>query len=201
MVNQLFYPTNTFPELDILSDPINFKTIQQEYRNFVHSQQEYDWPERELYESNKEWKVIPIYGFGIWAHEKHFPVLVSLLKSIPTMKTAIFSKLGPYCTTDMHQGWKSLSNHVLRCHLGISVPELSKGRTGVGMLGKFSQSRLGQWTIFDDSYKHCGVNETDEERIVLIVDMKRPKTAPPGISMVEDSPELMKFVNKFKSKK
>jgi len=40
----------------------------------------------------------------------------------PCVRTALFSRLGPGARISSHRGWADLANHVLRCHLGLSVP-------------------------------------------------------------------------------
>lgn len=47
----------------------------------------------------------------------------AVLKKVgPTLRTALFSKLGPGARISSHRGWADLANHVLRCHLGLVVP-------------------------------------------------------------------------------
>jgi hypothetical protein len=57
------------------------------------------------------------------ASEEACPKTVALLKSLPGIRTALFSRLGPKTTLSVHQGWGSLANYVLRCHLPLVVPD------------------------------------------------------------------------------
>jgi aspartyl/asparaginyl beta-hydroxylase (cupin superfamily) len=52
--------------------------------------------------------------------------------------------------------------------------------------------------VFDDSKKHYAFNTTDEERIVLIVDLMRPSHIPIGTAVGEHTPELDAFISRFR---
>jgi hypothetical protein len=105
-----------------------------------------DWPETALYhkEGGMDWKVVPLcYSFPaddarhtVWvgANAERFPRTAALLRRVPGLRTALFSRLGPRTTLSPHQGWAQLSNHVLRLHLGLVVPGASDG----GECGKCS---------------------------------------------------------------
>lgn len=191
-------PYQVFPSLQSLSD--NFETIEKEY--LAGEYRIYDWPEEYLYQKEKghDWKVVPLYGFGIWnkQYTHNFPETIKLLKQIPRLKTAIFSKLGPDTELTKHRGWASLANSVLRCHMGIIVPDpITKGRSGVEVEDEFRQIKKGEWCVFDDSKTHIGINKSKENRVVLLLDIERPWWVKKGESTVENTPELKKFIDKF----
>lgn len=120
------------------------------------------WPERTLYkaEEGHDWKVLPfVYTFPAYAPEKtewvdkncvQCPKTVALLKSLPGIRTALFSRLGPNTTLGVHQGWADLSNHVLRIHLPLTVPE--EGTCGLVVDGETMYHKEGELIIFDDRY-------------------------------------------------
>lgn len=67
------------------------------------------------------------------------------------------------------------TNLRVRCHLGIQVPE-GDCRLRVGNeVGVWKQ---GGCIVFDDYYEHEAWNRTDEDRIVLIVDLWNPAFTP-----------------------
>ena len=125
---------------------------------------------------------------------QYVALLRYLLKSIPNLKTAIFSRLGPHTTLKKHKGWAGLSNHVLRCHMGIEVPI---GKSGISVEDSFRYVRKAKWVVFDDSKDHSGINETDEYRTVLLLDIDRPWWVKNGQSDIPDTPEMKKFIEKF----
>jgi aspartyl/asparaginyl beta-hydroxylase (cupin superfamily) len=200
-VSNRFYddPYQVFPSLQILSD--NFETIEKEYLADTNYKQ-YDWPEEYLYKKEKghDWKVVPLYGFGIWNKQyiNKFPETIKMLRQIPGLRTAIFSKLGPDTELNKHQGWASLANEVLRCHMGIIVPDpITKGRSGVEVEDEFRQIKKREWCVFDDSKTHIGINKSKEDRVVLLLDIDRPWWVKKGESTIADTPELKAFIEKF----
>lgn len=171
-----------------------------------------DWPEYHLYDTKrsesylydterKEWKIIPIYAFGTWSSEytRLCPETTKFLKSLPkdTLKTALFSKLGGNTRLTPHKGWAKLSNYILRCHYPIIVPE-PKDRCYMVVDGDKKYHREGEWIIFDDSKLHYASNDTDSDRYILIIDIKRPDNIREGRSTVTNTKELDDLVSHFK---
>jgi beta-hydroxylase len=169
-----------------------------------------DWPEKYLYQSddingNGDWKIIPFYGFGIWCKKNcfKFPNLTQFLKNIPNLKVALISKLNPNTKLIPHYGWGKHSNNVLRCHYGIFLPkDLTKSYISVsdnnGLTEEIQYHKLNDWIVFDDSKLHYAENKSNEQRIVLIVDIERPNYIKKGKSSVEETSELIEIVNKMK---
>ena len=163
------------------------------------------WPEKHLYRKDMEWKIIPIcYCIPsddpknmIWVEsvEKFIPIIYKFVKSLNNVRTALISKMGKNVKLDNHQGWKCISNHVLRCHFPILVEQ---NKSGVIVSNHKKYHVLGDYILFDDSLIHCGFNESDDERYILIVDFKRPSTVDKGSSDIESSPELLKLANLYK---
>lgn len=50
------------------------------------------------------------------------PATSTLLRRVPNIRTALFSRLGGGSRISGHRGWADLANHVLRCHLPLKVP-------------------------------------------------------------------------------
>lgn len=152
------------------------------------------WPETGLYEKN-QWKIIPIYAFGKWVskYKKYFKNTLNIIEKVPNIETILFSRLESKSIIHPHQGWAKLSNRVLRCHLPLIV---KKGNyIGVNNKKKFHQE--GRLIIFDDSKEHYSVNLSDKDRIVLIIDIKRPIWVKPGISNIPETPQLLKIIDTY----
>jgi len=81
--------------------------------------------------------------------------------------------------------------------LSVGPDTDTKGRSGVAVEDEFRQITKGEWIVFDDSKEHIGVNDTDENRVVLLLDIERPWWVKKGESKVQDTPELLDFVAKF----
>lgn len=168
-----------------------------------------DWPEKHLYQNEHidgTWKIIPFFGFDVWCKKScfKFPKLTKFLKSIPDLKVALISKLSSKTKLFPHYGWGAHSNNVLRCHYGIVLP-LDKSNSYISVSNDETSSeeiqfhKLNDWIVFDDSKLHYAENKSDDERIVLIIDIKRPDYIKKGTSSVEETSELLEVVNKMKA--
>ena len=94
----------------------------------------------------------------------------------------------------------SYSNYIIRCHYGIIIPDncyvyVRDEDTNIEEKHYYKQF---EWLIFDDSKFHYAENSSNKDRIVLILDIERPKNIKIGTSTVEDSSELVEIINQFK---
>lgn len=121
----------------------------------------------------ENWKVIPLLFWGNWKQKnlEQFPETSNVLTSIPHIVSAAFSKLTPHTEIKPHTGD---SNVMYRIHLPIIVPKESKE---LGLKVRDSQIlwEEGVPVAFCDAHKHLAWNLTDEDRIVLILDVIRPE--------------------------
>ena len=190
-----YYPVHTYPYLS---------TIHALRRQIMHELSVIDsgwvdWPERALYATGTDWKVVPLCVFGEWSSSNcaRMPVLTTWLKQVPGVRLSILSRLSAGSKLHPHQGWGKHSNHVLRCHYGLDVPA---DGCFVSVNGAEKQHANDQWIIFDDSELHSARNSstTNRARVVLIVDLERPAHIRPGHSDVEDTSELVAVIDEFK---
>lgn len=109
------------------------------------------------------------------------PVTASVIDTHRTIKTSTglvyFSCLDPRTRVAPHQGPTNLR---LRCHLGLEVPEGCGMRVG-GVTGGW---REGRCTIFDDSFWHEVWNDSDQRRVVLVVDTWHPDLTDDEVSLL-----------------
>lgn len=165
------------------------------------------WPETQHYSvgPNGEitWTVFPLcYCFPAhdvtqrkWVEEtrQFCPRTCDLLESIlgDTLRTALFSRLKPETVLEAHTGWADLANAVLRLHIPLIVPE----GCGTWVDGCVETHQTGRPLLFDDSKIHRAFNyHPTQSRIVLIVDLERPATLPPGRATGGHSDELDQFI-------
>ncbi len=189
--NRFYNYLDIYPELEILkrNNNVIFEEIAKtEVKNWE------EWPEKELYEDNK-WKMIPFIGFGVRVQKNcdKYPETMKIIDSIPGVKTALFSRLSPNTKLTPHRGWKELSNYTLRCHYGVKVPEKCK----ICVEGECRPVLNNEIVIFDDSKTHWAENNSDEDRIILIIDIPRPYYVKPGNSDVEQTGELKELIKKY----
>jgi hypothetical protein len=199
--NQPFYDPSVFPKLSNINNDI----VKEELLNYLQNSNDkwIEWPEYDLWKNNDSkasWKIIPLMSFGKWSSKntKNFPNTTNQLKNIDGLISAGFSKLGPNTTLTLHKGWGNLSNNVLRCHLGLIIPT---NKCKVFVMGNTNDEMIqkeNKWIVFDDSLYHSASNDDDEkERIILLLDIKRPTHIPKGESDIDNSPELNNFINEF----
>jgi beta-hydroxylase len=88
--------------------------------------------------------------------------------------TAFFSILAPGKHIPDHRG---PFNGVLRYHLGLKVPEPAE-QCRIRVADEYRHWEEGESLLFDDTYRHEVWNETDGERAVLFMDVRRPLRFP-----------------------
>lgn len=209
--NKLFYSVNEIePKLNsiykIKKQVLN-ETIQV-YKNNLNSFTGWtEWPEKELYSESESdgWMIFPFFAFGVWVQDNcnKCPEITKFIKNIPGLKLATLSKLKGGTKLNEHEGWASHSNYVIRCHYGIIVPEnlcyiqVRDNKTNKSQKEYHSESK---WLIFDDSKTHYAHNKSNNDRIVLILDIHRPDNIQIGDSVIGDTKELIEIINYFKKK-
>lgn len=102
--------------------------------------------------------------------QKHFPKTMRVLKECKSkVKLAMFSILKAHSQIKPHTGPFRGS---MRYHLGLQVP---KNRQNCFIQVENYQYHWseGESFLFDDTFVHQVVNDTDEDRIVLFLDIQR----------------------------
>lgn len=97
------------------------------------------------------------------------PKTVALLKSIPSVKAAMFAELPPGGKLNPHRDPFAGS---LRYHLGLSTP--NDDRCHIIVDNETYSWRDGKDVIFDETYVHEAYNHTDVTRFILFCDIERP---------------------------
>ena len=157
-------------------------------------------PEAAALTTDDRWKTYMLYAYGARADRncRQCPATAALCQAIPGMKTAFFSILAPRKHIPPHRG---PYNGLLRAHLGLVVPERGDCRMRVG--DQIVRWREGEVLVFDDSVEHEVWNDSDEERVVLFLDVARPMRAPVSwlnealIRFVAASPYGRRIVRRF----
>ena len=129
------------------------------------------WMQHEMYSGG--WTVFGLYALGhtIPTAAARCPRTCRALEQVPTLSMAVFSRLAGRAHVKAHVGW---AKSVYRVHLGLVVPDGCRFRVG-------EETRpwtAGRCLICDDTVEHEGWNDSDEARVVLILDILRPGVAP-----------------------
>lgn len=120
------------------------------------------------------WYTLPIQIYGVTSKKiKYFPETSKLVKQIPGMVEWFFSVLPAGGRLPTHHG---RTQGVWRYHLSLKAPKQWK-KCYIKVFGippptKFHW-RDGNDFMFDDTYDHLVTNQSDETRIILILEIKR----------------------------
>ncbi|MDB5227046.1 MAG: aspartyl beta-hydroxylase [Bacteroidota bacterium] len=178
-------PLSRYPELLELEK--NYQTILDEYILY-HNDASVVYideisPIQKKIVKPKKWKslFLLLYGKKIKSNEQKFQRTNAMLNNIPIVKTAFFSIFSPDTYIKPHRGpYKG----VLRYHLGLIIPK-ERDKCAIKINGEIYQWEEGKALLFDDTFLHEAWNYTDEERVILFIDVERKLKFP------------FNFVNRF----
>jgi hypothetical protein len=97
---------------------------------------------------------------------KFFSKTLSLLNSYNEVLTVSIAKFPAQRLIPLHKGNKE----IIRVHYGIKIPD---GDIGFCVKGEKKRWENGKCFAFNDFFEHNGWNNTEEDRIILIVDLDR----------------------------
>ncbi len=193
-----YFNTEEFPWSKELE--LNIDKIQQELAGVLYDEvmpdvHEVDVNWKGTIDDNR-WKSFFFIGYGNVVEKNCLkcPTTAALVKKIPGVNTAFFSILLPGAVIPPHRG---PYNGVLTYHLGVKIPQdyqscyLSVDR-------EVRPWETGKSVVFDDSYIHAVSNNTDEIRVLLMVNFARPLPWPLNWlnSSVINSLSQLEFVNR-----
>ena len=126
-----------------------------------------DWQESHLHD--RCWQVYGLFGFPegqLLADQAQCCPLTTRLVAdhVPSHGAAGFSLLKPRSRIAPHEGY---AGRFLRCHLPLVVPH---GDCGLRVGGQTRAWEEGRCMVFDDRVMHEAWNDTDQMRLVLLVD-------------------------------
>ncbi|MCS6851945.1 MAG: aspartyl/asparaginyl beta-hydroxylase domain-containing protein [Gemmataceae bacterium] len=175
----------TFPALNEVTR--QYPVIREEFEAILRRQprfqryQDIDPGEAKITSANpeKNWNVFMLYilGHKPEVNRVHCPKTCAILDRIPNVIQAFFSILDPGKSVPGHEG---PYYGYLRYHLGLRVPKRNPPKLIVN--GQEYVWREGEGVLFDDSHWHEVVNQSDEMRAVLIVDVLRPMPWLPALT-------------------
>jgi beta-hydroxylase len=169
----VFINTHELPELKLLQD--NWEVIRDEAVQLNNSAQIKASDDLDDLGFNSffrtGWKrfYLKWYGVNLKSAELLCPKTLALVDQIPSVKAAVFTMLPPGARLVRHRDPYAGS---LRYHLGLVTPNSDDCYIVVD--GQKYSWRDGEAVIFDETYIHYAENKTDQNRIILFVDVKRP---------------------------
>lgn len=129
-------------------------------------------PDQKRISKGDNWKTFGMYVYGqrIDQNCEICPRTAEAISAIPGMYTAMFSILKPHYHIVPHKG---PTRAVVRAHLGLKVPK-EREKVWIRVDDQILHWEEGKVLLFDDSYEHEVLNDTDELRAVLFLDIVRP---------------------------
>ena len=125
--------------------------------------------------NNHKWTAIHLLqnGWPVEANARHCPQTMDAISKMDQPQVpgaspvAMFSLLAPRTRIPAHRG---VANTRLVCHLPLIVPPNCGFRVGETT----REWRVGEAFVFDDTIEHEAWNDSDELRVVLILDLWPP---------------------------
>ena len=109
------------------------------------------------------------YGDTLPSAARDCPKTVAILAQVPNVKAAMFAKLPSGGLLTPHRDPFAGS---LRYHLGLSTP--NDDECFILVDGRKHAWRDGKDVLFDETFIHEAYNKTDQDRIILFCDVRRP---------------------------
>ena len=120
------------------------------------------------------------------------PQTEALVRQIPGLMMAGFSRLAPGAHIVPHCGYEGYAGYVLRFHLGLDIPENCALR-----VGKETRSwKEGGSRVFDDLTEHEAWNRSNRTRSILLCDFLNPLRRRPLILNPKFTPELIRYIER-----
>jgi len=135
---------------------------------------EYYYEEAEKIGRTGSWQVCMFYEQGRKndAVCGQCPTTTAILEGFASVRRTAgliyLSKMAAHTHVATHQ---ARNNIRLRCHLALSIPE---GDCAIRVGDEVHRWEEGKCIVFDDTYDHEVWNRTDQERLVLLVDLWHP---------------------------
>ena len=176
--DKTFFEPHVLPMAKDLED--NFSEIQKEVKSILARYDELAVfqtisPNQAYIPIDDKWRMFffKAIGFSFKKNHKVAPVTASIINKYPEICSAYISVLGPKTYLNPHRGpWSG----ILRMHLGVVVP----GHNECTLIVEKEPYhwKEGEVVLFDDSYEHMAINNTDKPRAIVFLDIMRPLPQP-----------------------
>ncbi len=178
----------TFPWTDLLErnwDKVRAEALAVlENRNAIPILEQIS-PDHRRISDGPKWRSFFLWGYGyqVPTNCARCPQTSWLMEQIPGLNSAFFSILEPGIHIRRHRG---VTKRIVTCHLGLIVPKAEPAAEAGGaprdcrmaVDDQMVRWQEGKCLVFDDTYFHEVWNDTNETRVVLLIQFKRPIRLP-----------------------
>jgi beta-hydroxylase len=169
------YPNEVFPWIPYLEK--NWTAIRDEAqalltdRMSVPSVRDISPDHRKIAVDDK-WRSFFLYGYGVRIDDNcaKCPETTRIIEQIPGLLSAFYSVMLAGAHVPRHTG---PTKAILTAHLGLIVPE-KREDCRMQVADNTVSWEEGRVLVFDDMFPHEVWNDTPEDRIILLVHVKRP---------------------------
>lgn len=169
-IQPFFYDNLSFEWTGILQN--NFNIIKQDFLNVYNTERSKKVASDKItLDAQVGWNQMELLIYGL-KKEKNialFPETYKLIQQIDNISTCYFSILNPKTQIKPHVGD---TDAYYRCHFGLIIPG-KLPECGIQVGSEKRAWKENEFLFFNDVYKHTAWNNTDELRVVLIIDVLR----------------------------
>lgn len=166
------YDNSEIPEIQIIEDTFHIikSELDEVLSNPIKKEKAFN---KRRYAKSPNWKQMELMIYGLKYQEKIqlFPKTYAILNQLEGVSTIYFSFLNKNSDIKSHNGD---TDAFYRIHLGLKVPGKYPD-CGMEVAGLPLSWKEGKCFAFNDIYFHSSWNHTNQERIVLIIDLLRPE--------------------------
>lgn len=133
-------------------------------------------PDHQRLDRRRSWRTFFLWGYGyrIDANCEFAPATAALVDRVPGLISAMFSLHEPGTHLPRHHG---VTKGMITCHLGLKIPA-DTDNCVIAVNDTHHHWAPGRFFIFDDTCHHEVWNRTAEDRIILLLHIRRPLRAP-----------------------
>lgn len=179
VANTPFFDKQTFPWTAKLE--ANFPAIRAEAEQLLKDRDSIPAlrdisPDHRRIAKTQSWQSYFLWGYGYEIEEncRRCPNTARVLSAVPGLNSAFFSILAPGTHIPLHNG---VTKRIITCHLSLITPT-QRERCRIQVADQTASWEDGKCMVFDDTYPHEVWNDTNETRVVLLVQFKRPLNLP-----------------------
>lgn len=170
----MFEKLDHWPEFEALYHDLksHWKDLAEEAQSLMGGSAYTPWHERDIYSG--EWNTHGVFWAGKELEQgASSPLCKEILSAWqPLVFNAGFSVLKPGTEIKPHMGY---TGDVLRLHVGLCVPDTNPEACGIQVGDEKKGWVEGEILLFDDTQVHAAWNRSNYVRIVLILDLLRPR--------------------------
>ncbi len=173
------FPNTVFPWIPELEK--NWKTVRDEAQALLKDPMSVPSvrdisPDHKKIAVDDKWRSFFLYGYGVRIDDNcvKCPETTKIVERIPGLLSAFYSVMLKGAHVPRHTG---PTKAIVTAHLGLVIPQ-KREQCRMDVAGQTVCWEEGKVAVFDDMFPHEVWNDTDEDRIILLLHLKRPLRFP-----------------------